>query len=68
MLNDEGNYWETGDGKILLNQFKKYNAAIDSFCEAMEGLPAVPGETPESLADRIERLLNEKLEDGNNAM
>jgi hypothetical protein len=68
MLNDEGNYWENGDENILLNKFKKYNAAIDSFCDAMEGLPAVPGDRPESLAVRIERLLNEKLEDGNKTL
>lgn len=59
-LNDEGNYWETGDEKILLNQFKNYNAAIDSFCKAMEGLTVVRGETAELLADRIEKLLKEK--------
>lgn len=60
-LNDEGNYWETGDKKILLNQFKNYNAAIDSFCKAIEELPPVPGETAESLADRLENILKEKF-------
>ncbi|MDQ6843210.1 MAG: hypothetical protein M3Z92_02500 [Bacteroidota bacterium] len=60
-LSDEGYYWETGDEKILLNQFQKYNAAIDSFCEALEGLTAVSGEAAESLADRIESLLRKKF-------
>jgi DNA helicase HerA-like ATPase len=60
-LIDEGYYWETDDEKILLEQFEKYNAAIDIFCEALKGLPAIPGETAESLGDRLERLLREKL-------
>ena len=58
---DEGNYWETGDEKTLLTQFKNYNAAIDSFRKAIEGLPAVPAETTESLADRLENILKEKF-------
>jgi len=60
-LNDEGKYWETGDEKILLNQFKNYNAAIDSFCKIIEELPAVPGETAASLCDRLENILKEKF-------
>ncbi|MEO8413875.1 MAG: hypothetical protein ABI472_09460 [Ginsengibacter sp.] len=60
-LSDEGYYWETGNEKILFDQFKNYDAAIDSFCEAMEGLSAVPGETAESLGDRLEKLLREKF-------
>ncbi len=60
-LSDEGYYWETGDEKILLNQFKNFNIVIESFREAIEGLPSVYGETPESLADRIEKLLKEKF-------
>ena len=60
-LYDEGNYWETGDENILLNQFKNYNAAIDSFRKAIEELPPVPGETAASLADRLESILKEKF-------
>ncbi|MEO6948536.1 MAG: hypothetical protein ABI123_02815 [Ginsengibacter sp.] len=60
-LNDEGYYWETGDENLLLEQFEKYEAAIDTFCEAIENLPSISGETHESLADRIERILREKL-------
>ena len=60
-LTDEGYYWETGDEKILLKQFERYNAAIITFSETLKSLHAVPGEMPESLVDRIERLLKEKL-------
>lgn len=60
-LYDEGDYWETGDEKVLLNQFKNFNAAIDSFCKAIEDLPAVPGETAASLCERLENILKEKF-------
>ncbi|HEY5391911.1 MAG TPA: hypothetical protein VIJ57_07345, partial [Hanamia sp.] len=60
-LNDEGNYWETGDEKILCQQFSRYEAAMDILCDTLEGLSAKPGETAESLVDRLERLLREKF-------
>jgi hypothetical protein len=60
-LSDEGNYWETDDEKILLKQFERYNSAMDAFSDALKNLPSVPGETSEFLADRIERILNEKF-------
>ncbi len=63
-LSDEGYYWETGDEKILLNQFKKFDTAIDSFRKALENLPYVPGELPESIADKLEKILKEKFEQG----
>src|SRR6185437_486409 len=60
-LNDEGNYWETGDEKILRQQFSRFEAAMDIFCEALKDLTTNPGETSESLVDRLERLLREKF-------
>lgn len=60
-LSDEGNYWETGDEKVLLDQFRKYNAALDIVCEAIKDLPAIPGETAESLGDRLENILKKRL-------
>lgn len=60
-LNDEGGYWETGDEKILSDQFAKYNIAINSFREALKDLHAAPGETTGSLADRIENILKQKF-------
>ena len=62
-LSDEGYYWETDDEELLLIQFRNYNAAIDSFHKATEGLHALPGETPESLADKLETLLRKKFGD-----
>ena len=62
-LVDEGSYWETGDDKILQKQFDNYNAAMDIFCDALKDMTAIPGESAESLADRLERLLGGKLGD-----
>jgi hypothetical protein len=62
-LTDESFYWETNDEQKMLERFKVYNAMIDVFCEALESMEAVPGETPKSLADRIEELLKTKFKD-----
>lgn len=60
-LTDEGYYWETGDVKILMNQFEKYNSAMDMFCDWLKDLPVITGETGESLSNRLERLLRDKF-------
>ncbi|CAN5351280.1 hypothetical protein BH20BAC1_BH20BAC1_22720 [soil metagenome] len=60
-LTDEGYYWETGDENILRKQFRNYQAAIDTFCEALKDFPSGSNETVESLADRLERCLKEKF-------
>lgn len=60
-MTDESYYWETGNEKLLFQQFKRYNDALNFVTNALEDLPVVPSETPESLMDRIERILFEKL-------
>jgi hypothetical protein len=60
-LTDEGYYWETGDKKILMKQFSRYEVAMDIFCEAITDLPHVPGEAAESLSKRLERFLRKKF-------
>lgn len=60
-LEDEGNYWETEDKEILHKQFERYNAAIDMFRDELKDMSAKPGETADSLVDRIERVLREKF-------
>jgi hypothetical protein len=60
-VNDEGLYWSTWDKKILLEQFAKYNYALDTVKTALSGMKAVTGEIPRSLADRIEETLKKKL-------
>jgi hypothetical protein len=61
ILSDEGYYWETGDEKILLKQFEKYNSAMETFCDALKDLPVVTGETAESSCDRLEKILRERF-------
>jgi hypothetical protein len=60
-LSDEGMYWETMDSKIFLRQFAKYEFLLNAVAGALSEMKAVPGETPLSLADRIEKMLKEKL-------
>jgi hypothetical protein len=63
-VNDEGLYWGTWDEKILLEQFTKYNSALNAVTTALSGLKTQPGETGGSLADRIEEELKKKLSGG----
>ncbi len=61
ILSDEGNYWETDDEQILYAQFEKYNMLLDLVGDALGSMSHEPGETPVSLIERIEKILNEKL-------
>ena len=60
-LRDEGYYWETGDQEILTEQFRNYEKAIELLSDALSGIKKIPGESASSLADRIEKVLKEKL-------
>lgn len=61
IMMDEGNYWQTGDEEILRNQFKLYNILLDSVTKVLQDISYVENETPESLADRIEKILRKKF-------
>jgi len=58
-MNDEGLYWETNDEKTLLDQFERYNFVLDSFAGALSNVETRPGETADSLADKIEKVFAE---------
>lgn len=60
-LKDEGLYWETHDETVLSGQFNAYDSALKIVSETLQNMSAVPDETIESLAERIERLLREKF-------
>jgi len=66
-LNDEGMFWETDDVTILKSQFDRYNEALEVLTGILENFHTKPGESPESLADRVEKLLRETLDGGKNA-
>ncbi|MGN6341702.1 MAG: hypothetical protein ACTHML_12100 [Ginsengibacter sp.] len=59
-LSDEGNYWETGDKKMLMKQFSRYEVAMDIFCETITDSSPALIETTESLSERLEKLLRGK--------
>lgn len=61
VLMDEGNYWETGDEQILYQQFEKYNMLLDLVADALGSMQEDANETPVSLVERLEKILNEKL-------
>ena len=60
-LSDEGMYWETKNLEVLKSQFARYNFIVNSVRNALSDFKAMPGETPESLADRLEELLKKKF-------
>ncbi len=60
-LNDEGCYWEKWDKKVLLSQFARYNFILDKVATALANVKLAPGESAESLADRIEDILMKKF-------
>jgi hypothetical protein len=59
-MNDEGGYWETNDLELLKSQFAAYERAIQTFVDALQSLERIPGESPDSLASRIEELLRKR--------
>jgi hypothetical protein len=62
-LNDEGYYWEKWDEKVLLSQFARYNFILEKVSAALADVKLAPGESAESLADRIEEILKDKFTD-----
>lgn len=59
---DEGKFWETNDERILFEEFARYNKVLNDFTDMLSELQHVPGESAESLADRIEILFKRKNE------
>ncbi len=60
-LNDEGYYWEKWDEKVLLSQFARYNFILDKVASALADVKLAPGESAESMVDRIEDILKKKF-------
>jgi len=56
---DEGEYWETGDEENLRNIFDRYTMIINAFAEKLETMKRIPGESEESLVNRIEQMARE---------
>ncbi len=59
-LYDEGDYWETGDDKLLLKNFNQNAFLINSFKSALQSLPIQEDEKPEDYIFRIIKEMKDK--------
>ncbi len=57
---DEGDYWETGNEKLLEETFERYTNLIDGFASSLENYPIEPGESFEAYFERLMKLIQEK--------
>jgi hypothetical protein len=64
-LDDEGYYWNTNDQNILFQRFSHYNILLNAVSDALSNIKTIPGESPVSLTERIEKVLKEKFGKGN---
>ncbi len=55
-VNDEGNFWQTGDTSLLEKNFSSYSAIIDTMGSALYSTEQKPGE---SLEEAIIRAISE---------
>lgn len=58
-MSDEGNYWETSDEKILKENFKKYKALLNTFCNSIERHPFRTSESIENYFARLMKIIKE---------
>jgi len=59
-LSDEGQYWETGDEKLLQDIFKRYTVLIESFASSIENYPRNSGESFEAYFERLLKQIQKK--------
>jgi hypothetical protein len=59
---DEGSYWDTGDENLLKQKFDFLNAKMDELAGLLETIEIDKKDTAESLADKIEKLIKEKMQ------
>jgi len=62
ILSDEGQYWETGDEKLLQDTFKRYTDLIESFASSIENYPRKSGENFEGYFARLLKQIHGKKE------
>ena len=59
-LDDEGNYWETEDEKVLEEKFKIYTDLLENFSLAIETVPTRKDEPFEKYFERIIDIISER--------
>jgi hypothetical protein len=57
-MRDEGHYWETGDEKILEENFKLYNQLLDLVADTLQNLPQNSDENFDDYFDRLLKHIN----------
>jgi hypothetical protein len=60
-VTDEGSYWETGDAYLLKKKMDFLNAKMDELAGLLESIHIEKDDTAETLVNKIEKLLNEKM-------
>lgn len=59
---DEGSYWDTGDENLLKQKIDFLNAKMNELAGLLETIPFDKDDTAESLANKIEKLIKEKMQ------
>ena len=59
-LTDEGNYWATGDEKLLEATFNRYDDLVNSVADALETFPVNTGEPMDEYLSRLMTHVNRK--------
>lgn len=59
-VNDEGNYWETGDSILLEKTFSRFTALIDTMSHALLSTKQKPNESLEEAIIRVIRQVHNK--------
>ena len=54
---DEGEYWQTGDEKILKRKIDFLNSVMDQLEDVLNTIEIEEGSSAESIADKIEEVL-----------
>jgi hypothetical protein len=60
-LSDEGGYWDNLDEEKQNRQFNRYKYKLNKVTEHLKDFKANENDTAESLAERLEKYLNERL-------
>ncbi len=60
---DEGEYWETGDEKLLEKNFKIYNDLVDNFSLALQTSKRKEGESFEDYAARLMEMVRKRKDE-----
>ncbi len=60
-ITDEGGYWETGNPALVKERIDFLNAKIDELENILKSLKIEEGDSPETIADKMEQLLNDTL-------